>query len=433
MLDENIVGKKPIKIKQEAKKPVKIIVDENVKTETKSNSGFEKKNKKTKILWLMIIPIFLIFIIFIIQKNMPANIEEIKDSVVMITVYDEDDNEISTGSGFCAYKSSYIVTNFHVIEGAYKIKVTTDDNKKIPVKNILIFNKNEDIAILEGDFDLNPLEIGNTSNLKAGDAITAIGSPKGELNTVSTGIISNADNDYEIRITAPISPGSSGGVLLNSNNKVIGITFATYNSDDSQNLNYAISVEYLNKIYNQYKNNEYSILKSSSIGNSSYSVQSIKSFYNYTNKLIVFEKNLSYEWHNIYNNFNKEEKNSIIELYEQIENKNYNFIDINEWEVIDCLINLNILNKQEVALVATDIYQNTTISNVFERVNSYSLDTFEKAVILLLLGGYSPSDLNYVDADNVVKKVNELSLSIEEKGIILKKMGYTVNSDSVTW
>ena len=55
-------------------------------------------------------------------------------------------------------------------------------------------------------------------------------------------------NEYQIRITAPISPGSSGGVLLDSKNKVVGITYATYNSDTAQNLNFAINVKYLNNL-----------------------------------------------------------------------------------------------------------------------------------------------------------------------------------------
>ncbi len=94
----------------------------------------------------------------------PKNIESTKDSVVMIEVYDKYNNQISTGSGFCAYKSDYIVTNFHVIEGAYKIKIITDENKEYSINDILIFNEEHDIAILSGDFKFKPISVGNAKH-----------------------------------------------------------------------------------------------------------------------------------------------------------------------------------------------------------------------------------------------------------------------------
>lgn len=204
---ENNEGKKPIKIVnnvEEAKKPVKIIKEE--KTLENKNSGFQKETKKSKKFYLILGLVACAIIAFIIINNIPKDIETVKDSVVMIRVYDKQNNEISTGSGFCAYKSNYIITNYHVIEGAYKIKIVDDEGKQYNISKIEIFNKNDDLAILKGEFELTPLKIGSVSNLKAGENITAIGSPKGQLNTVSKGIVSNADNDYEIRITAPISP-----------------------------------------------------------------------------------------------------------------------------------------------------------------------------------------------------------------------------------
>lgn len=207
-MEEN-EGKKPIKIMEDAgKKPVKIDNNETIeKQQENKNSGFVKSSKKiSKKLLAAIIAGIIAICIFLLINAIPTDIETIKDSVVMLRIYDKEGHELGTGSGFCAYKSNYIVTNFHVIEGAYKIEIVTDDNKTYKADKIEIFNKNEDLAIISGNFELSPLKIGNSISLKAGQKITAIGSPMGQLNTVSTGIVSNADNDYQIRITAPISP-----------------------------------------------------------------------------------------------------------------------------------------------------------------------------------------------------------------------------------
>lgn len=185
---------------------VETIENKTIKIENgKEESNSHKKNKYKVILCLVIL-VTIVGSVFYYKNNIPVDIETIKDSVVMVKVYDDNNNEISTGSGFCVYKSNYIVTNYHVISGAYKITIVSDNGKEYDVENIEIFNKENDLAILKCDSNFNPLKIGNTNDLKAGENIIAIGSPKGQLNTVSKGIISNADDDYEIRITAPISP-----------------------------------------------------------------------------------------------------------------------------------------------------------------------------------------------------------------------------------
>ena len=133
---------------------------------------------------------------------------------------------MSTGSGFAAFESNCIVTNFHVIEGAKEIKILSNDNNEYYTADIIIFSKRDDLAIIETNGNLKPLDLGDGNNIKIKDKVTTIGSPMGEKNIVSEGIISNVDDINLIRITAPISHGSSGGVLLDKNYKVIGITNA---------------------------------------------------------------------------------------------------------------------------------------------------------------------------------------------------------------
>lgn len=211
------------------------------------------KNKKITLIVSGVI-LLLIISLLLWQKLFISKIEDVKNSVVMLEVYNSRDELIATGSGFCAYKENYIVMNFHVIEGAYSVKVITDDKNYIDAEGVLFFSKEEDLAVITMDGKLKPLKIGNADNLKVKSNVTAIGSPMGELNTISEGIISNIDEKDLIRISVPISHGSSGGVLLNSRNEVIGITSAGY--DEAQNLNFAINVNVLNKLFKENKNNK---------------------------------------------------------------------------------------------------------------------------------------------------------------------------------
>lgn len=287
------------------------------------------KNKKIIIIGAIVLGILIFSLSIFFILNISPDIESVKDSVVMIETFDGEGNPIGTGSGFCAYKDNYIVTNFHVIQGAKKIKIIDDNKKEYDVNKIEIIKSGDDLAILSGDFSFKPIQIAN-SKLNAGDSVTAIGSPKGQLNTVSTGVISNADDDYEIRITAPISPGSSGGVLLNSKNQVIGITYAAYNSIEAQNINYAINVSYLEEMYNNLIGGECFSLPDNQFSDLDnfykfetldiyYYVESLDTFYNATSIKKKFEnllKEKSPEWFDIFNTLSPEQKYECVSILE---------------------------------------------------------------------------------------------------------------------
>lgn len=216
----------------------------------------KEKSKNINKKFFTISSIFLIIIILFIciLSFFYSDIEKVKNSVVMLEVYNSRNELMATGSGFCAYKKNHIVTNFHVIEDAYSVKVVTDDKKKIESSGVLFFDREADLAVITIDGELKPLKIGNSSDLKVKSKVTAIGSPMGELNTISEGIISNIEEKDFIRISVLISHGSSGGVLLDNRNEVIGITSAGY--DEAQNLNFAIPVNVLNKLYKENKDNK---------------------------------------------------------------------------------------------------------------------------------------------------------------------------------
>ena len=167
-----------------------------------------------------------------------------------------------SGSGFFV-SPGHIVTNFHVIAGK-KSGFAYHVGKKLTyaIKGVVAADEERDLAILEvSAFNVPSLPRANSDNVKVGETVYAAGSPKEQIDTISDGIISRLrpfevgrlSNGQEIRseriqITAPISPGSSGGPVLNSKGKIIGINHAVVGGLDAQNINLAIPVNYLEKL-----------------------------------------------------------------------------------------------------------------------------------------------------------------------------------------
>jgi len=165
--------------------------------------------------------------------------------------------EQNIGSGFIISQDGLIVTNKHVVsDTAASYKVLTNDDKKYEVKKIYRDPLN-DLAILKIDATgLKPLALGDSSNLKLGQLVIAIGTPLGEFrNTVTSGIISGlgrgitAGSPFEnyverldnvIQTDAAINPGNSGGPLINSAGQAIGVNTAI--SQEGQNIGFAIPI-----------------------------------------------------------------------------------------------------------------------------------------------------------------------------------------------
>lgn len=181
-----------------------------------------------------------------------GEIAKLSDSVFTLHVYDKNHELISTGSGFVVNDDRTIVTNYHVVNQGYFVEAVSEMDIHYNASGATFFDEDSDIAILrlEAATNLKPLAIADSASVKVGDTIYAIGSPLGLKNTVSNGIVSafrknGAYSDFQI--TAPISPGSSGGVLLNAYGEAIGITYGSYS--EGQNLNLAIpSVEFVDRL-----------------------------------------------------------------------------------------------------------------------------------------------------------------------------------------
>ena len=170
-------------------------------------------------------------------------------SVFYIEIFDEYGWSIKTGSGFFLTEDGVAVTNYHVISGAASAIITVSDTGDMyEVLGVYDYSADEDWAVLQiKGTGFRPLEVGSPEYNVGGATVYAIGSPLGLQNTISAGIISNPHRwdggvDY-IQMSAAISPGSSGGALLNKYGQVIAITSATYT--EGQNLNLAIPLTYL--------------------------------------------------------------------------------------------------------------------------------------------------------------------------------------------
>lgn len=162
--------------------------------------------------------------------------EKYSPSVVQITT------DLSLGSGFFIEKG-ILATNYHVIEDAASISVKLTNGKEYKVTTILGYDKEKDLALLSVPNVGTPLTISRFAP-KTGETAYAIGNPLGLDNTFSTGIISNKsriiDKVNYIQTDTAISPGNSGGPLLNEFGEVIGIN--TMQTKEGQNLNFAVNI-----------------------------------------------------------------------------------------------------------------------------------------------------------------------------------------------
>lgn len=169
----------------------------------------------------------------------------------------------SLGSGFFVSADGYIVTNFHVVNGAEVIKVTMDDqNGKSRNMTAKLIGSDEetDLALLKVDGEKNfpYLEFGNSNDMKVGQWVLAIGNPFGLDHTVTAGIVSATGRnihsgpfDNFLQTDASINPGNSGGPLLNMAGQVIGINTAIIAS--GQGIGFAIPSDMAARIIDQIK------------------------------------------------------------------------------------------------------------------------------------------------------------------------------------
>jgi S1-C subfamily serine protease len=140
-------------------------------------------------------------------------------SVVLVVVNDSNGEPLAFGSGFYV-RSNVIATNLHVIDGAAGgyVKIVGQTEKHV-IKGTVAVDSQHDLVLLDtGETAAAPLLLGDSSQIGVGDEIFAVGNPRGLEGTFSEGIVSSIrqmETSTLLQITTPISPGSSGGPILN--------------------------------------------------------------------------------------------------------------------------------------------------------------------------------------------------------------------------
>ena len=193
------------------------------------------------------------------------SLEEISKSTALIM--SGSGKNIETGSGFFIEKS-LLVTNSHVIENAvmvdgFKMALIETQQELKDVGLVLVEDKKNDLAIIKTIKKIHkPLILGEYNEVKMGDEVFVLGSPQGLAGTLSKGIVSakiKNDKFQLLQITGPISQGSSGSPVLSKDLKVIGVVIGLLIK--GQNINFAITINYLKKLIKDNKENLVAINK----------------------------------------------------------------------------------------------------------------------------------------------------------------------------
>lgn len=180
-------------------------------------------------------------------QKQPMEFEQLAgfaSSVVMLKIFDENNECVKTGSGIIISNQGYILTNFHVVCGGSYYGILLEEETDVFYTDTLVkYHPEWDLAILRFDKYRTPIPILDASErLVRGQKVVAIGSPLGLFNTISDGIVSgfrDLRGMSMVQFTAPVSHGSSGGALLDMYGRLIGVITAGF--DDGQNLNLAVN------------------------------------------------------------------------------------------------------------------------------------------------------------------------------------------------
>ncbi len=165
------------------------------------------------------------------------------------------------GSGFIWDAAGHVVTNHHVVEGATRVAVRLDNGEAIPAR-VIGMAPNSDLAVLrlsDTRAALHAIPIGNSTDLKVGQSVFAIGNPFGLSRSLSTGVISALERRLPtgggreivgvIQTDAAINPGNSGGPLLDSAGRLIGVNTAILSGSGSfAGIGFAVPVSTVNKV-----------------------------------------------------------------------------------------------------------------------------------------------------------------------------------------
>jgi S1-C subfamily serine protease len=207
------------------------------------------------------------------EQDRVQMLAHVKPSVVFITIFTERHSIFSSdapavqageGSGFVWDKQGHIVTNFHVIQNADAAQVKLNDGQHTATyyARVVGVQPDNDLAVLFIDAkedELHPIDVGSSHDLQVGQDVMAIGNPFGLGQTVTKGIVSATGREIEsvtntpikdvIQTDAAVNPGNSGGPLIDSAGRLVGVNTAIYSpSKASAGIGFAIPVDQVNKV-----------------------------------------------------------------------------------------------------------------------------------------------------------------------------------------
>ncbi len=194
-----------------------------------------------------------LLLLLVQAPDLAALAEKARPAVVKLAAEDVLGNEVGNGTGFFVSADGRILTNHHVIQGEPKLVALLEGKRRVAILGVLADDEENDLAVLQaapGSYPMLSLEAGRDA--RVGESVAVIGSPIGWAGTLSNGIVSatreeGADFDdlgfgkrpsWQIQISAPISPGSSGSPVLAEDGKVLGV--AVGRDFRGQALNFAI-------------------------------------------------------------------------------------------------------------------------------------------------------------------------------------------------
>ncbi len=188
------------------------------------------------------LPVIIVYFVFTMpvfaftfKERTSVNIYE-KINPAIVSVDSRLNDGLSCGTGCIIDKNGTILTSAHILEEGNDIIVTTSNGQDYQAKILKKLGEKKDIALLKISpaYNLSIVKMGDSSKVKVGEKVLAIGNPFGFKGTLTQGIISRIDYEKNrIQTDAAINPGSSGGPLLNVNGEIIGINQAIYNPDNN--------------------------------------------------------------------------------------------------------------------------------------------------------------------------------------------------------
>lgn len=198
-----------------------------------------------------------------LSESPPVVPKIIGKAVLTIVGTNRRGSEMVQGSGFIVTADGLAVSNYHVLNGVSQAAAECCGGREFEIRSVEGSDREKDLILFQlydsgsasKPQDLPHVFLGSSHDVTVGDRVIVIGSPQGLENTMSDGILS-AIREYEairlLQITAPISPGSSGGPVFNTTGQVIGI--ASFQFAKGQNLNFAIAAENVRPLLDQHLN-----------------------------------------------------------------------------------------------------------------------------------------------------------------------------------